>query len=90
MRKKWRVAAALAAVTVVTGCTVTVGGSASPVPGQGRARALRYPLVFGEECAVEVRRDEPEAHAAPTGSSTSRPPRNGRSGSGTRTDPSAC
>ncbi|WP_410637916.1 DUF3558 family protein [Amycolatopsis sp. lyj-346] len=35
MRKKWQVAAALAAVTVVTGCTVTVGGSASPVPGQG-------------------------------------------------------
>ena len=35
MRMKWRVVAALAAVTVVTGCTVTVGGSASPVPGQG-------------------------------------------------------
>jgi hypothetical protein len=35
MRKRWQVAAALAAVTVVTGCTVTVGGSASPVPGQG-------------------------------------------------------
>ncbi|SEB42844.1 Protein of unknown function [Amycolatopsis tolypomycina] len=35
MRNKWQVAAALAAVTVVTGCTVTVGGSASPVPGQG-------------------------------------------------------
>ncbi|MGW4061803.1 DUF3558 family protein [Amycolatopsis sp. NPDC004747] len=35
MRIKWQVAVALAAVTVVTGCTVTVGGSASPVPGQG-------------------------------------------------------
>ncbi|MDQ7803910.1 DUF3558 family protein [Amycolatopsis sp. A133] len=34
MRKRWQVAAALAVVTVVTGCTVTVGGSASPVPGQ--------------------------------------------------------
>jgi hypothetical protein len=35
MRMKWQVMAVLAAVTVVTGCTVTVGGSASPVPGQG-------------------------------------------------------
>ena len=35
MRMKWQVAAALSAVTVVTGCTVTVGGSASPAPGQG-------------------------------------------------------
>ncbi|MDS0132883.1 MULTISPECIES: DUF3558 family protein [unclassified Amycolatopsis] len=35
MRMRWQVAVALAAVTVVTGCTVTVGGSASPVPGQG-------------------------------------------------------
>lgn len=35
MRMKWQAAAALAAATVVTGCTVTVGGSASPVPGQG-------------------------------------------------------
>ncbi|WP_410562464.1 DUF3558 family protein [Amycolatopsis sp. cmx-4-61] len=35
MRMKWQAAAALAAVTVVTGCTATVGGSASPVPGQG-------------------------------------------------------
>ncbi|WP_249026886.1 DUF3558 family protein, partial [Amycolatopsis lexingtonensis] len=32
---KWQVAVALAAATVVTGCTVAVGGSASPVPGQG-------------------------------------------------------
>ncbi|MEU5264870.1 DUF3558 family protein [Amycolatopsis sp. NPDC021455] len=35
MRMKWQVGAVLAAVTVVTGCAVTVGGSASPVPGQG-------------------------------------------------------
>jgi len=35
MRMKWQVAVALAAATVVTGCTVAVGGSASPVPGQG-------------------------------------------------------
>jgi hypothetical protein len=35
MRMKWQAAAAVAAVAVVTGCTVTVGGSASPVPGQG-------------------------------------------------------
>lgn len=35
MRMKWRTALAVAAVALVTGCTVTVGGSASPVPGQG-------------------------------------------------------
>ncbi|WP_410619244.1 DUF3558 family protein [Amycolatopsis sp. cmx-8-4] len=36
MRMKWQAVVALAAAaTVVTGCTVTVGGSASPVPGQG-------------------------------------------------------
>jgi len=35
MRMKWRAAAAVAAAVVVAGCTVTVGGSASPVPGQG-------------------------------------------------------
>ncbi|WP_410629526.1 DUF3558 family protein [Amycolatopsis sp. cmx-4-83] len=35
MRNKWQVAAAVAAAAVVTGCTVTVGGAASPVPGQG-------------------------------------------------------
>jgi hypothetical protein len=35
MRMKWQAAAALAALTVVSGCTVAVGGSASPVPGQG-------------------------------------------------------
>lgn len=35
MRMKWQVVAALAALTVVSGCTVAVGGSASPVPGQG-------------------------------------------------------
>lgn len=35
MRMKWQVVAALAALAVVSGCTVAVGGSASPVPGQG-------------------------------------------------------
>ncbi|MEU4252757.1 DUF3558 family protein [Amycolatopsis sp. NPDC026612] len=35
MRMKWQAAAAVAAAAVVAGCTVTVGGSASPVPGQG-------------------------------------------------------
>ncbi|MGW4521518.1 DUF3558 family protein [Amycolatopsis sp. NPDC004378] len=35
MRMKWQVVAALAALTVVSGCTVAVGGSAAPVPGQG-------------------------------------------------------
>lgn len=35
MRVKWQVVAVLAAVTVVSGCTVAVGGTASPVPGQG-------------------------------------------------------
>lgn len=35
MRMKWQAVAAIAAAVVVTGCTVTVGGSASPVPGQG-------------------------------------------------------
>jgi hypothetical protein len=35
MRMKWQAAAAVSAAVVVAGCTVTVGGSASPVPGQG-------------------------------------------------------
>ena len=35
MRVKWQVAVVSAAVAVVSGCTVTIGGSASPVPGQG-------------------------------------------------------
>jgi hypothetical protein len=35
MRIKWQVVAVTTAMSVVTGCTVTVGGSASPVPGQG-------------------------------------------------------
>ncbi|RSM38585.1 DUF3558 domain-containing protein [Amycolatopsis balhimycina DSM 5908] len=35
MRIKWQVVAVTTAMIVVTGCTVTVGGSASPVPGQG-------------------------------------------------------
>ncbi|MEV6640987.1 DUF3558 family protein [Amycolatopsis sp. NPDC051371] len=35
MRMKWQVAVALAALTVVSGCTVAVSGSAAPVPGQG-------------------------------------------------------
>jgi hypothetical protein len=35
MRLKWQVVVALATLTVVSGCTVAVGGSASPVPGQG-------------------------------------------------------
>jgi hypothetical protein len=35
MRMKWQVVVASAALTMVTGCTVAVGGSASPVPGQG-------------------------------------------------------
>ncbi len=36
MRMKWQAVASLAALAVVvSGCTVAVGGSASPVPGQG-------------------------------------------------------
>ncbi|WIY04235.1 DUF3558 family protein [Amycolatopsis mongoliensis] len=35
MRVKWQVVVASAALTVVSGCTVAVGGSAAPVPGQG-------------------------------------------------------
>jgi uncharacterized protein DUF3558 len=35
MRLKWQVGVALATLTVVAGCTATVSGSASPVPGQG-------------------------------------------------------
>ncbi len=35
MRVKWQVVAAVSAALVVTGCTVEVAGSASPVPGQG-------------------------------------------------------
>jgi hypothetical protein len=35
MRMKWQVVAAVAALTVVSGCAVAVSGSASPVPGQG-------------------------------------------------------
>ncbi|SFW51242.1 DUF3558 family protein [Amycolatopsis australiensis] len=35
MRVKWQVVVASAALTVVSGCTVAVSGSASPVPGQG-------------------------------------------------------
>jgi hypothetical protein len=35
MRMKWRAAVALAALTVVSGCTVAVSGTAAPVPGQG-------------------------------------------------------
>ncbi|MFJ7210892.1 DUF3558 family protein [Amycolatopsis sp. NPDC098790] len=35
MRMKWQVVAAVAALTVVSGCSVAVNGTASPVPGQG-------------------------------------------------------
>lgn len=35
MRMKWQVVAAVAALTVVSGCSVAVSGTASPVPGQG-------------------------------------------------------
>jgi hypothetical protein len=35
MRLKWQVVVASAALTVVSGCTVAVSGTASPVPGQG-------------------------------------------------------
>ncbi|MCR6486353.1 DUF3558 domain-containing protein [Amycolatopsis sp. OK19-0408] len=35
MRMKWQVVVALAALTVVSGCTVAVSGTAAPVPGQG-------------------------------------------------------
>jgi hypothetical protein len=35
MRMKWQVMATLAALTVASGCTVAVSGSAAPVPGQG-------------------------------------------------------
>ncbi|SEF30453.1 Protein of unknown function [Amycolatopsis pretoriensis] len=35
MRMKWQVVAVVAALTVVSGCSVAVSGTASPVPGQG-------------------------------------------------------
>ena len=54
MRIKWQVAAALAAVTVVTGCTVAVGGSASPVPGQGPVAKAADACSLLDEAQVDA------------------------------------
>src|SRR6185312_8824335 len=60
----------------------------------GVDHGLRDLAVFEHDRAVDVERDEPGfcvllSHQA-TGSMTSRPPKYGRSASGTRTEPSAC
>ncbi len=66
--------------------------------GEAPARALRDGLVGAQQRSVEIGRDQLVREAAgaaalahlATGSRTSRPPRYGRSTSGTRTEPSAC
>src|SRR5690606_38796949 len=67
------------------------GGGGECVPG-----ALRHRVVVTQQRAVEGGGDEPVREGRccgtrlATGSRSSRPPRSGRSTSGTRTDPSAC
>ncbi|MEV6829113.1 DUF3558 family protein [Amycolatopsis sp. NPDC051102] len=74
MRIKWQVAAALAAATVVTGCTVTVGGSASPVPGQGPIAKAVDACTLLDPAQVDALAYQPQGRSVPENKERLQPP----------------
>jgi hypothetical protein len=74
MRIRWQVAVALAAATVVTGCTVTVGGSASPVPGQGPVVKAVDACTLLDQAQVDALGYQAPGHSIPENKDRLQPP----------------
>jgi hypothetical protein len=71
---RWQAAAAVAAAIVVAGCTVTVGGSASPVPGQGPVAQAVDACALLDEAQVDALGYKSPGRSVPENKKLRQPP----------------